>query len=90
MFERILAEFRDAPRLLRSFSPDLFNGRLLFFKALILDEGGMSHDPQGWQAHVADGITVHEIDCSHENMLGPQALSIIGPTLQQALQAMER
>ncbi|KAA5844605.1 amino acid adenylation domain-containing protein [Pseudomonas chlororaphis] len=90
LFERILAEFRDAPRLLRSFSPDLFNGRLLFFKALILDEGGMSHDPQGWQAHVADGITVHEIDCSHENMLGPQALSIIGPTLQQALQAMER
>ncbi|NBF01924.1 amino acid adenylation domain-containing protein [Pseudomonas sp. Fl5BN2] len=89
LFEQILAEFRDAPRLLRSFSPDVFDRDLLFFKALSLDEGGVSHDPYGWQAHITGGITVHEINCSHENMLGPQALSCIGPRLQQALQAME-
>ncbi|MCU1716788.1 amino acid adenylation domain-containing protein [Pseudomonas sp. 5P_3.1_Bac2] len=88
IFERILAELRDAPRLLRNFSPHRFNGEVLFFQALQVEEGGLVHDPYEWQEYVSHGVTVHEVKCTHENMLSAQALSVIGPVIRQVLHTL--
>ncbi|NDL01110.1 phototemtide A non-ribosomal peptide synthetase PttC [Photorhabdus bodei] len=85
IFERILAEFRDAPNLLSEFSPSRFQGDLIFFRALQghSEADNVNYDPHLWGEYVEGSITLHDINCSHDSMLSEGPLKEIGPILQQ-------
>lgn len=83
VFERILAEFQDAPRLLSGFSPGVYEGDVLFFKAAQGSSDEENYDPQLWREYVRGNIIVHDVSCTHNTMFGPEALKTIGPVLKQ-------
>jgi amino acid adenylation domain-containing protein len=83
-FERILAEFREAPRLLSEFSPRRFQGNLVFFRATLGQSGSSPGllDPYLWQEYIDGNIAVHDVSCTHDGMLSELALREIGPILR--------
>ena len=86
LLEAILAEFRHAPRLMERFTPGLFQGDLLFFRATVRQEHHTPPPaPDAWQPHVQGRITVHDIACQHGQMMRPKALAQIGPILAASL-----
>ncbi|HTE42644.1 MAG TPA: alpha/beta fold hydrolase, partial [Steroidobacteraceae bacterium] len=89
IFEAILREFKEAPPLLTRFSPGVFHGDLLFFRAMRgLPDGIVPPTPDLWQPHVKGRITAHDMACSHDSMMRPAALAQIGPILAAALDQM--
>ncbi|NTY88094.1 amino acid adenylation domain-containing protein [Serratia fonticola] len=82
-FEHILAEFRDAPSLLSQFSPGRYEGDVLFFKASQRYVAGGDYDPQLWGEYVNGSIITHDINCSHDSMLGADALKTVGPIIKK-------
>jgi len=86
IFEAILRECREALPLMTKFSPGVFHGDLLFFRAMrgLLD-GAAPPAPDLWQPHVTGRITAHDITCLHDAMMRSEALAQIGPILASAL-----
>lgn len=83
VFDRILAEFRDAPRLLADFSPGIYKGDVLFFKAEYATTGGENYDPRLWNQYIKGEIVVHSVPCTHDSMLSAKALKTIGPIIKK-------
>ncbi|AQS41426.1 MAG: Non-ribosomal peptide synthase/amino acid adenylation enzyme [Candidatus Tokpelaia hoelldobleri] len=83
VFERILAEFQDAPRLLSEFSPGVYEGDILFFKATQGFSDEENYDPQLWREYVRGNIIAHNVPCTHNTMFSAEALKTIGPVLKQ-------
>ncbi|MBW8727319.1 MAG: hypothetical protein JF625_19500, partial [Inquilinus limosus] len=82
----IIKSLRDASHLLRDFTPGIFSGDLLFFRASIHEEGEVSPPaPETWQPYVRGRIVAHDIPCRHHTMMHPDVLSAIGPMLAAAL-----
>lgn len=79
VFNNILAEFRDSLRLLADFSPGIYDGDVLFFKAAV----GEDYDPQLWSQYVTGEIVTHSVLSTHNSMLSAEALKTIGPVLKQ-------
>lgn len=82
IFARILAEFRDAPRLLAEFSPGVYQGDVLFLKAAHLSADGEDYDPQLWRDYVTGKIVAHNVPCTHDGMLSAAALNTVGPIVK--------
>jgi len=83
VFEHILAEFQDAPRLLSAFSPGVYEGDILFFKATESVTGEENYDPQLWREYVKGNIITHDVSCTHNTMFSAEALKTIGPVLKK-------
>jgi hypothetical protein len=58
---------------------------MIIFNATRTDDDTDS-DPQNWTPYVTGDITVHPVDCGHDEMMTPQSLSMYGPQLNQSLQ----
>jgi len=82
VFERILAEFREAPRLLAAFTPSRFQGDILFLRAATRRDGEEGFDAQLWAPFVEGRIAIHTLPCTHDGMFSPQALQQAGPLIR--------
>ncbi|MFI5511754.1 amino acid adenylation domain-containing protein, partial [Mycobacterium sp. NPDC051804] len=56
--------------LLRDHVPDVFDGDMIIFNATRNDDDADS-DPQNWKPYVTGNITVHPVDCGHDEMMTP-------------------
>ena len=66
--------------------PGVLNGDAIIFSA-VRDESDSSSSPlQEWRPHVAGDITEYSIDCTHEEMLTAESLSLYGQQLKFSLE----
>ncbi|MFC1421422.1 amino acid adenylation domain-containing protein [Streptacidiphilus cavernicola] len=72
-------------RLMRAFTPQPFDGEVLFFQA---GREGLTTDQAAglWRRHVA-GFDHHVVDATHADMTSPQALDQVGPRIADRLAA---
>ncbi|HSX61727.1 MAG TPA: amino acid adenylation domain-containing protein, partial [Tahibacter sp.] len=83
MFERIVANYQDAVRLLsQARTPKLAGDAVLFVATRTLPAGWDVRD--SWAPYL-DALHVHELDCAHEDLLDPQNLQAVGALLAQRL-----
>lgn len=83
MFSQIVANYADAVRLLAAGHTPLFAGTpTLFVARRTLPQGW---DVRGCWAPYVQGLTVHELDCAHEDILAAHSLTVLGPLLAQLL-----
>jgi thioesterase domain-containing protein len=72
--------------LQRAHEPGVLDGDIIMFSA-VRDESDRSSSPlQGWRPYVAGDITEYSIDCTHEDMLTAESLSLYGQQLKFSLE----
>ena len=73
--------------LARAHEPGVFNGDVDIFSA-VGDEGDRSSSPmQSWRPYVTGDINIYPIDCTHEEMMSTESLSLYGQQLKVLLEA---
>ena len=87
IIQAIIRQFRAVPHLRKNFSPRLFHGDLLFFRAILSAKESPGQSPEAWHPYIRGRIHVHDIACAHEKMMHPEPLAQIGPILTAALNA---
>jgi amino acid adenylation domain-containing protein/non-ribosomal peptide synthase protein (TIGR01720 family) len=86
--ERIAAGYENSQRIGHQFVPQVYDGNLLIFPATgDGDSDTRERSPQEWKPLVTGRIDEVPVDCSHNEMIEPQAMTIIGPALARALSA---
>ncbi|MFZ2173425.1 MAG: amino acid adenylation domain-containing protein, partial [Rhodococcus sp. (in: high G+C Gram-positive bacteria)] len=84
---RIGAGYELSRRIGRQFVPQVYDGDLLIFPATREDGATRTRSPEEWRPIVTGRIDEHPVDCSHNEMIEPQSLSVIGPVLARLLSA---
>ncbi|EWS90114.1 peptide synthetase 3 [Streptomyces filamentosus NRRL 11379] len=87
---RILAMkdvFLNNARLTRRFTPGVFTGDMVFFASARPGSEQAAERVGLWHPHVTGDLDLHLIDCAHEEMTDPAALTRIGPVLAARLGA---
>ena len=81
---RLFDVFNHLLRLWRAPELGRLDGPTVFFEAT---RGTARRRPlhRHWQPHVACDMTVHRIDCAHDDMVRPAALATIGGLLKDVL-----
>ena len=69
-------------KLAKAFSPQKLSANAYFFAAL---EGGNSRSSQSWKKHLNGELFVHEINCSHRDMMKAEPVTKIWNILQRDL-----
>ena len=82
-FDAIMGSFENSTRLMKRFSPQRYHGDLLLFVAT--QDGPKPPPVETWRPYVDGRIDVRRVDCTHEAMLGPQAVAEIGAVLAAEL-----
>ncbi|KUH89631.1 non-ribosomal peptide synthetase [Mycobacterium sp. GA-1999] len=70
--------------LYRTHEPGVFDGDMTVFSAV---QGEPSSASQNWSPFVAGDITEYSVDCTHENMLTAESVSLYGQQLRRSLEA---
>ncbi|MEU0505589.1 alpha/beta fold hydrolase, partial [Nocardia sp. NPDC005998] len=87
--ERLYAGYANGTVLAHGFRPRTFNGDLLFFTAG--DDEINRTDPTrraaAWQPFITGTIQNHDLRCKHSAMTTPESLAVIGPVLNEHLEA---
>jgi amino acid adenylation domain-containing protein/non-ribosomal peptide synthase protein (TIGR01720 family) len=83
MFEAIVANYKDAVRLLSQARTPRYEGSAVLFVAT-------RTLPAGWDARASwapylQSLQVHELDCAHEDIVSPLSLETLGPLLDKVL-----
>ena len=71
--------------LYRNHEPGVFDGDMIIFSAVRNESDRSSPPLQIWRPYVAGDITVYSIDCTHEEMLSTEPLSMYGKQLKNSL-----
>ena len=87
-FDAIMGSFENSTRLMKRFSPQRYHGDLLLFVAT--QDGPKPPPVETWRPYVDGRIDVRRVDCTHEAMLGPQAVAEIGAVLAAELATQSR
>ncbi|WP_230623729.1 amino acid adenylation domain-containing protein [Chromobacterium violaceum] len=87
MFGHIVANYQDAVRLLSQARTPRYDGESTLFVARRTLPEGMDVR-ETWRPHLA-GLTVHELDCAHEDIVSPQSLETLGPLLDGILKDVD-
>jgi thioesterase domain-containing protein/acyl carrier protein len=77
-YEAIMDTFKNNTRLVRTFVPQSFHGDMSLFVAI---ESEARPPIEVWRPYVTGAITVHPVDCAHDNMMDPGPAAIIGAIL---------
>ena len=86
-YEAIMDTFKTNTRLVRTFSPQRFKGDILLFVAT---DNEVKPPIESWRPYVGRQISVHPIDCAHDNMMDPIPAAKIGGVLAKALEEQEK
>jgi thioesterase domain-containing protein/acyl carrier protein len=65
--------------------PDVFDGDMVIFSAARRESDRDSSLLQSWRPYVAGDITEYSIDCTHQEMLTTESLSMYGKQLKHSL-----
>jgi thioesterase domain-containing protein len=72
--------------LQRAHEPNVWEGDIIIFSAVRDESDGSSSALQEWRPYVAGDITEYSIDCTHEEMLTTESLSLYGQQLKSSLE----
>jgi thioesterase domain-containing protein/acyl carrier protein len=86
-YEAIMDTFKNNTRLVRTFVPQRFRGDILLFVAM---DSEVKPPIEAWRSYVGREISVHPIDCAHDNMMDPIPAATIGGVLAKELEQQER
>ncbi|MEY9968103.1 nonribosomal peptide synthetase DhbF [Streptacidiphilus sp. MAP12-16] len=76
--------------LLAGFRPGSYRGDVLYFRAAADKTADPSSpSPSQWAPHVEGRIEVHDLDCVHAALTGPEPLALIAPVLTAHLRSAE-
>ncbi|WP_338861871.1 amino acid adenylation domain-containing protein (plasmid) [Mycetohabitans rhizoxinica] len=91
LWEKTRAVIQNNQRILTGFSPRIYGGDMLFFRATMLqDTSDNLIPPQAWQPYVRGYVEVHDIACKHYDMELPAPTAQIGRILRQKLNALHK
>jgi amino acid adenylation domain-containing protein len=86
LLDWIVRNLNNNRALQRAHEPGVFDGDVIIFSA-VRDESDRSSSPlQGWRPYVAGDIAEYSIDCTHEEMLTAESLSLYGQQLKFSLE----
>ena len=85
LLDQIVHNFNTNVAFYRDHEAGVFNGDLIVFAAARDESNRSSFLRQSWRPYVAADITVHSIDCSHNEMLTTEPLVVYGKQLGQLL-----
>ena len=77
-FDTNIAHYRDHVA-------GVFRGELHLFSAERDDTDRAGLLRRRWEPHVDGAVTVHPVDCTHQDMLGAEALDLFGAQLRLIL-----
>ncbi|OBG87234.1 long-chain fatty acid--CoA ligase, partial [Mycobacterium sp. E136] len=69
---------------LREHVPDVFDGDMIVFSAT---RGEIVNNPQDWRQYVSGDLTVHSVDCGHDEMTSDEAIRTYVEQLKLSLEA---
>jgi thioesterase domain-containing protein/acyl carrier protein len=81
----IIQNVNSSIELYRSHEPGVFGGDITIFSAERVERNRGSSLRQAWRPYVAGDITLYPIDCTHEEMLTTESLSMYGEQLKHSL-----
>ena len=85
LLDLIVQNVNSSVLLYRAHEAGIFDGDIIIFSAA-RDEGDRSSFlQQSWRPYVAGDITVHSIDCTHQEMMTTASLSIYGNQLRRLI-----
>ncbi len=91
LWEKMANVFKNNARLFESFSPLLYSGDLLFFRATIPQKESIPvTSPDLWKPYVLGDIEVCNIHCNHEDMAEPTPMAEIGLILAKKLNKLQK
>jgi thioesterase domain-containing protein/acyl carrier protein len=73
--------------LYRAHEPGVFDGDIIVFSAVLHEKDGGLSGLQSWRRYIAGDITEYSIDCTHEDMLTVESVSLYGRQLKLSLEA---
>jgi thioesterase domain-containing protein len=73
----------------RAHDPGVFHGDIIIFSAARDESDRSSSLRQSWRPYVAGDITAYPIDCTHQEMLTTESLSMYGKQLKYLLAQVE-
>ncbi|WP_329182056.1 amino acid adenylation domain-containing protein (plasmid) [Streptomyces decoyicus] len=90
--EKVLAmlrTMRNNGRLMNEFRPRAFQGRMqLFVASANLSETEVAERSALWAPYVAGGVEEHQVPCSHDYMMHPDPLALVGSAIAAELQRL--
>ncbi|MCG1043303.1 amino acid adenylation domain-containing protein, partial [Mycetohabitans sp. B8] len=90
LWEKTRVVIQNNKHIIRRFSPRIYNGDMLFFRATVAQDGSIEPiSPQAWQPYVLGNIEVHDIACKHDDMELPAPASHIAGILRQKLNDLQ-
>ena len=72
--------------LYRAYEPGVFDGDIIIFSAVRDENDSGSSGLQSWRPYVAGDITEYSVDCTHEDMLTAESVSLFGQQLKLSLE----
>ncbi|UNT00736.1 amino acid adenylation domain-containing protein [Streptomyces tubbatahanensis] len=82
--QTMVGNFAAQARLMRHYTPRVFHGEVLFFRATEEDPaGGLT--PGMWAPYVAGPVRLSDVPCAHAQMMRPDSRALIGDVLAEEL-----
>jgi thioesterase domain-containing protein/acyl carrier protein len=72
--------------LYRAYEPGVFDGDIIIFSAVWDENDSGSSGLQSWRPYIAGDITEYSVDCTHEDMLTAESVSLFGQQLKLSLE----
>ncbi|MFJ9752209.1 amino acid adenylation domain-containing protein [Streptomyces chartreusis] len=89
--ERLIGVMRNNLALFQRFTPGRFDGCPMTL--FLATGGGLGQEERAlrtksWEPHLAGALDVHDVDCGHQQMLGPGPAAVIGRRVERDLAAL--
>jgi nonribosomal peptide synthetase DhbF len=84
--EALVRVTENSARILESSSPLVFNGDVHFFEATQEDKPGGPYS-ESWRSYANGQIVCEPVPARHLDMLGPEAMSVVGPLVATLLES---
>jgi amino acid adenylation domain-containing protein len=90
LWEKTRSVIQNNYRIVTKFSPRIYSGDMLFFRATVPQDGAIAPiSPAAWKPYVLGDVEVHDIACKHEDMELPAPTAHIGCILRQKLDELQ-
>ncbi|KAF4406782.1 amino acid adenylation domain-containing protein [Streptomyces lycii] len=90
--QRVLAmleTMRNNARLMSEHDPGAFSGRMqLFVASANASDAEVAERAAQWERHVDGTVVVHQVPCSHDYMMHPDPLALVGAAVAAELQRL--
>ncbi|WP_255779125.1 amino acid adenylation domain-containing protein [Mycetohabitans sp. B8] len=91
LWENACKVMQNHRRIRRIFSPSIYSGDALFFRATIAEDGFHTlASSNEWKPYVLGNIAVYDIHCKHADMVQPEPTAEIGRILARKLEELTK